>query len=105
MSNKATRSCFCGCGSQTQSRFVPGHDARFHSTVKKTMRGLLDADEALAALPCDQAREEFLAYADKVQPKEDARKAKEEATATAKAEKAAAKAAAKAEAAVPTLAS
>jgi hypothetical protein len=31
--------CWCGCGSETKSRFVPGHDAKFHGQAKRAARG------------------------------------------------------------------
>jgi len=34
---KTPRPCTCGCGGQTRGgRFLPGHDAKFHSAQKKT---------------------------------------------------------------------
>ena len=54
-----TNPCFCGCGGLTKSRFVPGHDARFHSWAKAVARGERDLSELLAALPHDLAREEM----------------------------------------------
>ena len=98
--NKATRSCFCGCGAQTQSRFVPGHDARFHSLVKHTLREKLDVSLALETLPCEQSRAEFVAYAEKIAPKEAAREAALAEKVAAKAKKEQDKADAKALAAV-----
>ena len=87
--------CFCGCGGLTKGNFVPGHDARFHGTVKKVLRGELNAEEELKKLPHDEARAAFLAYADEITPVENARKAKKDAE---KAEKEAAKAKKKADA-------
>jgi hypothetical protein len=35
---KEPRNCLCGCGGQTKGgRFIPGHDARFHSRIKTLM--------------------------------------------------------------------
>ena len=51
--------CFCGCGGVTKSRFVPGHDARFHSWAKAIARGERDMATTLADLPHDLAREEM----------------------------------------------
>jgi hypothetical protein len=31
--------CWCGCGGSTKSRFVPGHDARFHGRAKRVASG------------------------------------------------------------------
>lgn len=58
--------CFCGCGGSTKSKFVPGHDARFHGLAKRVVRGEVKAEDALATLPHDEAREAFLAYSDKI---------------------------------------
>ena len=54
-----TNSCYCGCGGLTKSRFVPGHDARFHSWAKAVARGERDLGETLMGLPHDLAKEEF----------------------------------------------
>jgi hypothetical protein len=84
---KATKTinpCYCGCGGTTKSKFVPGHDARFHGTVKKVVRGELDAAPILAALPHDDARNAFIDYAEKIEPVEAAKKAKEAADKAAK---------------------
>ena len=54
-----TNPCFCGCGGTTKSRFVPGHDARFHSWAKAIARGERDLATTLADLPHDLAREEM----------------------------------------------
>jgi hypothetical protein len=89
---KALTTCFCGCGGTTKSRFVPGHDAKFHSVVKQCIRGLLDPTETRDALPHDAARQEFDDYAAKILPREVARQEAEEAKAKAKADKLAAKA-------------
>lgn len=54
--------CWCGCGGTTQSRFVPGHDGRFHGWAKKVARGTISAEEAealMAKMPHDQARAHF----------------------------------------------
>lgn len=32
--------CACGCGEITQRRFVPGHDARYHTALKAAEAGL-----------------------------------------------------------------
>ena len=62
----STGLCWCGCGGSTKSRFVPGHDARFHGLAKKVARGTapkdFDAEAYLETLPCDAAREDFLAH-------------------------------------------
>ncbi len=36
---KTVRKCFCGCGEETMSYFVPGHDARFHGWLKQIEKG------------------------------------------------------------------
>lgn len=33
------KTCACGCGLETQRRFVPGHDARFHAAEKAREAG------------------------------------------------------------------
>jgi hypothetical protein len=38
---KELRRCECGCPGLTQSRFVPGHDARLHGWKLRVQRGLL----------------------------------------------------------------
>lgn len=85
---KALNVCYCGCGGLTKGKFCPGHDAKFHGTVKKVLRGELNAEEELAKLPHDEARAAFLAYADEITPAENARKTEKERKV---AEKAAAK--------------
>jgi hypothetical protein len=54
-----TGACWCGCGGQTKGRFVPGHDARFHSLAKKVARGQEEAPESFV---CDAAEEDFLKW-------------------------------------------
>jgi len=78
---KPTRPCYCGCGGETQSRFVPGHDARFHGWARKIAKGDLQLDLVLATLPHDEARDEMLASIEHVKPKlaEEARKRAEKA--------------------------
>ncbi len=53
-----TNVCWCGCGGATKNRFVPGHDAKFHSQAKKVARGLLD-ENTLPPLPHQEAADEF----------------------------------------------
>jgi hypothetical protein len=36
---KMTGECWCGCGGETKSKFVPGHDSKFHGLAKKVARG------------------------------------------------------------------
>jgi hypothetical protein len=52
--------CWCGCGGMTKSRFVPGHDSKYHGLAKRVARGEADEAESLAALPHDESRTEFL---------------------------------------------
>ncbi len=99
---KALTTCFCGCGGTTKSKFVPGHDARFHSRVKQVMRDELDEQTAFDSLPHEEAVQEWIAYSEKIAPKEKARKDAEEAKAKAKADAKAAKLAEKATPAVAT---
>lgn len=35
---RAFRNCECGCGGQTQSRFVPGHDQRMYGNLVRVIR-------------------------------------------------------------------
>ena len=90
--------CWCGCGGQTKSRFVPGHDAKFHSDAKKVARGLLSEDD-LPALPHEEAAAEFERCVALERPvwaaKEAAKAAEKAAKAAAKEAEKAAKAAAK----------
>ena len=43
------RSCLCGCGAPSKSRFLPGHDARLHSLVLRIHRGKAGKDELTTA--------------------------------------------------------
>lgn len=44
---KEGKDCGCGCGGQTKGgRFIPGHDARFHSRVKLLVAAGIGHDEA-----------------------------------------------------------
>ena len=56
---KAPVACWCGCGGTTKSRFVPGHDSRFHGLAKRVARGEADHDEAIQSLAHDEAIAEF----------------------------------------------
>ncbi len=69
--------CWCGCGGTTRSRFVPGHDARFHGRAKKVARNELDMIEQLTALPHDEARAEFERHVEMETPKAEAKAALE----------------------------
>jgi len=96
--DKSLKPCWCGCGGTTKSRFVPGHDSRFHSTAKKVARGLLDFDEEVAKLPHEDAVAEFERHVLlevpkfelKTKEKAAAKKVKDDAKAEAKAAKEAA---------------
>lgn len=76
-SEKPLRDCWCGCGGKTKSSFVPGHDSKLHSLAKKVARGQTDTtlEEALAALPHDDAREDFQTHHDSEKPLHEAREA------------------------------
>jgi hypothetical protein len=50
------RPCLCGCGFAAKSRFLPGHDARLHSTVLRIHRGKARKDER----PEAEATREYL---------------------------------------------
>lgn len=78
---KPTRECFCGCGGMTQSKFVPGHDARFHSWARKLVKGELTPDAVMALLPHEEARDEMERAVEHLTPKvaEEARKRAEKA--------------------------
>lgn len=41
--------CMCGCGDKVTSRFLPGHDSRLHSRMKKYERGEIKNNEMNAA--------------------------------------------------------
>jgi hypothetical protein len=72
---------WCGCGGATRSRFVPGHDARFHSLAKKVARGLVTMPENFVNA---DAKADFLKH-------HDAERARVAAKATAKVESSSAK--------------
>lgn len=42
---KAKRSCLCGCGQQTASRFCPGHDSRLKGWALRVERGVVRVAE------------------------------------------------------------
>lgn len=46
---KVINDCQCGCGGKTGSKFVPGHDARFHGWEKKIARGEMKFSEIPAS--------------------------------------------------------
>ena len=93
-----TVTCWCGCGGRTKSKFVQGHDSKFHSTIKKCIRGVegFDADVEYLKLPHDAARAEWDAFVEKQLPKEEARNLKLAEQAATQARVAAEKAQAKA---------
>lgn len=79
---KRTFPCWCGCGGRTQSRFVPGHDAKLASRARSIARGEANLDEELARLPHDEAREELgllVAKARKIEAEKAAKRAAERA--------------------------
>ena len=43
---KMTGECWCGCGGETKSKFVPGHDSKFHGLAKKVARGEAEMPES-----------------------------------------------------------
>lgn len=48
--------CWCGCGRHVigmKSRFKPGHDAKFHSAVRRVVLGELKLEQAIKNLPTD----------------------------------------------------
>lgn len=71
----ATSPCWCGCGGTTKSKFVPGHDSRFHGLAKRVARGLEDHETATAALPHEEARIEFERHVAKERPNHEAKEA------------------------------
>lgn len=38
---KPLHDCECGCGGQTHSRFVPGHDSRLHAWILRVERDVI----------------------------------------------------------------
>lgn len=42
---QTVRNCACGCGEETSSYFIPGHDARFKSFMVKVERGTMQVSE------------------------------------------------------------
>lgn len=69
--------CWCGCGGQTKSSFVPGHDSKLHSLAKRIARQQVEItlEDALAALPHDEARADFQHHHDTEKPLHEAREA------------------------------
>ena len=37
--------CWCGCGGETKRMFVPGHDSKFHSLMRKYEKGEIGSDD------------------------------------------------------------
>jgi hypothetical protein len=70
-----TGPCWCGCGQTTKSRFVPGHDARFHGQAKRVARGQEAMPETFV---CDEAQADFLAHVEAERPVWAARQQAEE---------------------------
>ena len=68
--------CWCGCGGLTKSKFVQGHDSKFHSRAKQVLRGTLNLDEELAKLPHQESRDEFVRYMESQRDNEAARSQK-----------------------------
>ena len=89
---KTPAPCWCGCGGTTKSKFVPGHDSKFHGLAKKVARGQADHADALIGLAHDEARAAFEAHVAAEKPLHEAREeAKAAKKATREAEKAAKK--------------
>ena len=88
---KTPAPCWCGCGGTTKSKFVPGHDSKFHGLAKKVARGQADHADALIGLAHDEARAAFEAHVAAEKPlheaREEAKATKKAARETAKAEK------------------
>ncbi len=60
-SGEEQSACWCGCGGATKSRFVRGHDAKFHGLAKKVARGQTAIPEAFVH---DDAKADFLRHHD-----------------------------------------
>lgn len=95
--SKQQNLCWCGCGQTTKSRFVPGHDARFHGLAKRVARGEEAMPETWA---CDEAKADFLAHVEQERPLHEAREKAREAARAAREEARAAREAKKAKRAV-----
>ena len=63
--------CWCGCGGSTGGKFVPGHDAKFHSLAKQVARGQAEMPEFVS----DEAEEDFLKWHDAEVPVWEAKEA------------------------------
>lgn len=61
----STGTCWCGCGGTTKSRFVPGHDSKFHGLAKKVARGEAEMPESFV---CDEAEADFMHWHDNTAP-------------------------------------
>jgi hypothetical protein len=53
--------CWCGCGGATKSRFVPGHDSKFHGLAKKVARGQAEMPDSFEH---DDAEADFMKWHD-----------------------------------------
>jgi len=83
---KTTGECWCGCGGATKSKFVPGHDSKFHGLAKKVARG----DEPMpTSFLHDDAEADFMKWhdAEVANPKAKPAKAAPKAAPVAKAAK------------------
>lgn len=47
---KTVRKCACGCGDETMSYFVPGHDARYKGWLKKIAAGTMEVKDLKKAV-------------------------------------------------------
>lgn len=51
--------CWCNCGLDTKSRFVPGHDAKFHSLGRRVGR---DESDMPTEWACKDAEADFMKH-------------------------------------------
>ena len=83
MKSDKTNVCWCGCGGATKSKFVPGHDARFHGEAKRYARAI-----AAGELPETpdfvhaEAEADFMKWADRELPLAEAKEAAKKAKTT-----------------------
>jgi len=57
--------CWCGCGGATKSKFVPGHDSKFHSLAKRAARGQAEIPESFVN---DEAEADFAMWFERELP-------------------------------------
>jgi len=46
--------CGCGCGSQTRSKFAPGHDSRLRGWALRVARNMVKLDEIVTVYKCSE---------------------------------------------------